>query len=247
MRLSYNSYSFSLREWIQYSVTCLLLCFLVNDLCYRSLISFFLLLPFCFLYLPFKKKQLLAERRKRLYHQFRDALNSINAAVSAGYSLENAVSEARKDLTRIYGTTSEMVLELSYMEAQMRLSVPVEKLFYELGQKSHVEDIRNFSEIIAQAKRTGGNLRETLEKSARIIEEKIDVKKEIDSLLSAKKMEHTFMSLMPAGIIFYMRLTSPGFLDVLYHNAAGVCIMTICLLIYITAFLFGRRMVQIEI
>ena len=247
MRLSYNRYSFSLREWVQYVATSLLLCFLVNDLCYRSLISFFLLLPFCFLYLPFKRKQLLYEKRKRLYHQFRDALNSINAAVSAGYSLENAVSEARKDLTRIYGITSEMVLELSYMETQMRLSVPVEKLFYELGQKSQVEDIRNFSEIIAQAKRTGGNLRETLEKSARIIEEKIDVKKEIDSLLSAKKMEHTFMSLMPAGIILYMRLTSPGFLDVLYHNIAGACIMTICLLIYLTAFFFGRRIVQIEI
>ena len=82
---------------------------------------------------------------------------------------------------------------------------------------------------------------------AEIIEEKIDVKKEIDSLLSAKKMEHTFMSLMPAGIILYMRLTSPGFLDVLYHNIAGVCIMTICLILYLTAFFFGRRMVQIEI
>ena len=230
VKLSYDHYTFSLRERIQYSVFSLILCFLVNDLCYRNVISFFLLLPFCFLYLP-----------------FRDALNSIDAAVSAGYSLENAVSEAKKDLMRIYGTSSEMVLELSYMESQMLLSVPVEKLFYELGKKSQVEDIRNFSEIIAQAKRTGGNLRETLEKSARIIEEKIDVKKEIDSLLSAKKMEHTFMSLMPAGIILYMRLTYPGFLDVLYHNIAGVCIMTICLILYLTAFFFGRRMVQIEI
>ena len=102
------------------------------------MISFFLLLPFCFLYLPFKKKQLLYEKRKRLYHQFRDALNSIDAAVSAGYSLENAVSEAKKDLMRIYGTSSEMVLELSYMESQMLLSVPVEKLFYELGKKAGV-------------------------------------------------------------------------------------------------------------
>ena len=220
VKLSYDHYTFSLRERIQYSVFSLILCFLVNDLCYRNVISFFLLLPFCFLYLPFKKKQLLYEKRKRLY---------------------------QKDLMRIYGTSSEMVLELSYMESQMLLSVPVEKLFYELGKKSQVEDIRNFSEIIAQAKRTGGNLRETLEKSARIIEEKIDVKKEIDSLLSAKKMEHTFMSLMPAGIILYMRLTSPGFLDVLYHNIAGVCIMTICLILYLTAFFFGRRMVQIEI
>ena len=110
---AYDHYTFSLRERIQYSVFSLILCFLVNDLCYRNVISFFLLLPFCFLYLPFKKKQLLYEKRKRLYHQFRDALNSIDAAVSAGYSLENAVSEARKDLMRIYGTSGEMVLELS--------------------------------------------------------------------------------------------------------------------------------------
>ena len=138
VKLSYDHYTFSLRERIQYSVFSLILCFLVNDLCYRNVISFFLLLPFCFLYLPFKRKQLLYEKRKRLYHQFRDALNSIDAAVSAGYSLENAVSEAKKDLMRIYGTSSEMVLELSYMESQMLLSVPVEKLFYELGKKSHV-------------------------------------------------------------------------------------------------------------
>lgn len=144
VKLSYDHYTFSLRERIQYSVFSLILCFLVNDLCYRNVISFFLLLPFCFLYLPFKRKQLLYEKRKRLYHQFRDALNSIDAAVSAGYSLENAVSEAKKDLMRIYGTSSEMVLELSYMESQMLLSVPVEKLFYELGKKSQVEDIRNF-------------------------------------------------------------------------------------------------------
>ena len=88
---------------------------------------------------------------------------------------------------RIYGTSSEMVLELSYMESQMLLSVPVEKLFYELGKKSQVEDIRNFSEIIAQAKRTGGNLRETLEKSARIIEEKLTSKKKLTLCFLQKK------------------------------------------------------------
>ena len=53
VKLSYDHYTFSLRERIQYSVFSLILCFLVNDLCYRNVISFFLLLPFCFLCLPF--------------------------------------------------------------------------------------------------------------------------------------------------------------------------------------------------
>ena len=56
--------------------------------------------------------------------------------------------------------------------------------------------------------------------------DKIDVKKEIEATLAAKKAEQMIMSLMPAGIILYLQLTSPGFLEVLYGNAFGVCAMS---------------------
>lgn len=48
VKLSYDHYTFSLRERIQYSVFSLILCFLVNDLCYRNVISFFFFCPFVF-------------------------------------------------------------------------------------------------------------------------------------------------------------------------------------------------------
>ena len=247
MNNSYSNYTFTPFEWIRYLAESILLCVVINELCYRSLITFFFLLPLPFWYLSMRRHQLLVRKRQRLHHQFCDALNAINTAVCAGYSLENAVLEARKDLDRIYGPDGEMTRELTYMAAQMRLSVPVEKLFYDLGCKSQVEDIRNFSQILVQSKRMGGNMRETLQQSVRIIEDKIDAKKEIDAMLAARKMEHNFMSLMPAGIILYMRITSPGFLDVLYHNTAGIVLMTLCLIVYAGAFFWGRRMAGIEV
>lgn len=186
-------------------------------------------------------------RRRRLHHQFRDVLNALGAGIAAGYSLENAVLEAGKDMNRIHGPDREISREMAYMAAQMRVSVPVEKLFYDLGSRSHVEDIRSFSEILAQSKRMGGNMRETIQNCVRIMEDKIDVKKEIDAMLAARKMEQNIMSFMPIGIILYMRMTSPGFMDMLYHNAAGVCIMTICLCCYAVAFIWGRRIVEIEV
>ena len=90
-------------------------------------------------------------------------------------------------------------------------------------------------------------MRETIQNCVRIMEDKIDVKKEIDAMLAARKMEQNIMSFMPIGIILYMRMTSPGFMDMLYHNAAGVCIMTICLCCYAVAFIWGRRIVEIEV
>ena len=54
-------------------------------------------------------------------------------------------------------------------------------------------------------------MRETIQNCVSIMEDKIDVKKEIDAMLAARKMEQNMMSFMPVGIILYMRLTSPGF------------------------------------
>ena len=84
-------------------------------------------------------------------------------------------------------------------------------------------------------------------KVSRMLGDKIDVKKEIEATLSAKKSEQMIMSLMPAGIILYLKLTSPGFLSVLYGNLFGMCAMTLCLGIYVLSYWLGRRIVDIEV
>ena len=55
------------------------------------------------------------------------------------------------------------------------------------------------------------------------------------------------MSLMPAGIIVYLQMTSPGFLSVLYGNPFGIAAMSICLAIYAAAYWMGRKIVDIEV
>ena len=73
------------------------------------------------------------------------------------------------------------------------------------------------------------------------------VKKEIEATLAAKKSEQMIMSLMPAGIILYLQLASPGFLDILYGNPFGICAMTVCLAVYGAAYWMGKRIVEIEV
>ena len=180
-------------------------------------------------------------------YQFRDALNAMSVAVQAGYSVENAVSACTRDMERLYEADSDIVKEFRYIESQQRVSVPIEELFFDLGERSGVEDIENFASVFKTAKRTGGDMNRVLEKVARMLGDKIDVKKEIESTLSAKKSEQMIMSLMPAGIIAYLKLTSPGFLSTLYGNPFGICAMTVCLFIYLAAYWLGTRIVDIEV
>ena len=100
------------------------------------------------------------------------------------------------------------------MESQLKVSVPVEELFRSLGERCGIEDMENFATVFTQ--RSGPEvICQNRQTSARMLGDKIDVKKEIETTLAAKKAEQMVMSLMPVGIIIYLKLTSPGFLGVL--------------------------------
>lgn len=243
----YEIYHYSAKEIVRYVAECAALCCVVDYLFYKTPWVLVAMLPLSVFYLKWKKKQLIRERKRRLNYQFRDALNSMSVAVQAGYSVENAVSACVRDLEQLYTKSEDIVMEFRYIETQQKVSVPVEELFLDLGKRCRIEDIENFASILYIAKRSGGDLGNVILKVARMLGDKIDVKKEIEATLAAKKSEQMIMSIMPAGIILYLQLTSPGFLDMLYGNPFGICAMTVCLAVYGTAYWMGKRIVEIEV
>lgn len=247
MKNDYNHYHFSKKELLLYLVQILVLCAGINYLFYKSWWIFLPMLPLPIFYLRFKRKSRMKQRKKELNYQFRDALSALNVALQAGYSVENAVAACTKDLEQLYPAENDILREFHYMEAQLQVSVPVEELFMDFGNRCRIEDISNFASVFATAKRSGGDMISILQKTARTISDKIDVKKEIEATIAAKKSEQMIMSLMPFGIILYMQITSPGFLQVLYGNLFGIITMTACLAIYFLAFWMGRRIVDIEV
>lgn len=247
MKKDYNHYHFTKGEWVKYWAEGFLLCAAVNYLFYQSWLLFVFLAPLPFFFLRWKKGCLIKEQKKALNHQFKDALDAFNVALQAGYSAENAVTACRQELEKLYSEKADIVKEFRYFEVQLNLRVPLEKLFLDFGKRSAVEDIENFAVIFQTAKRTGGNMKTAMDKTAQMLGEKIEVQKEIEATLSAKKSEQMIMSIMPCAMILYMRLTSPGFLDILYGNPFGAAAMTFCLGVYVTAWWMGRKIVEIRV
>lgn len=246
-RKNYGTYHFTAKEAGRYLLEGAVVCVAADYLFYQNLLVLLFMLPVPVLYLKIQKKKCIARQKRELNYQFRDALTSMNVAVQAGYSAENAVRASVKDLGRLYENGSDILDEFRYIESQIRLSVPVEELFIDLGKRSGVEDIENFAAVFYAAKRTGGDMTRVIQKVARMLGDKIEVKKEIEATLSAKKSEQMIMSIMPAGIICYLKLTSPGFMDVLYGNPFGICAMTVCMVIYGLSYWLGVKIVDIEV
>ena len=247
MKRNYEEYCFTKKEIITYVLQSLMLCGVMDYLFYKSWWMMVSAVPVTIFFLKWRKKQLIRNRKRNLNYQFKDALNSLSVAVQAGYSVENAVSACARDLERLYADGGDIVEEFHYIESQQKVSVPVEELFLDFGERSHIEDIENFASVFYAAKRTGGDMDKVIQKVARMLGDKIDVKKEIEATLAAKKSEQMIMSMMPAGIILYLQLTSPGFLSVLYGNPFGICAMTVCLGIYAASYWMGKKIVDIEV
>ena len=76
---------------------------------------------------------------------------------------------------------------------------------------------------------------------------KIEVEREVDTVIAGKKLEGKIMSVMPFFILAYLNLASGEFIDPLYGNLAGVLVMSAALLVFVGAMAINRRISDIRV
>ena len=202
-------------------------------------------IPVCLLAFRRRKRKWERERCWQMNLEFREGLQGIAAALEAGYALENALTEAKHDLFVLYGRDCVLGEEFEKMEKKLALNQPVEAVFEELGEKSGIEDIRSYAQVLRIAGRTGGNLIEITRGSAQKIGERIALKREIKTMVAGKQMEGKIMNTIPLAMIAYFWLCSPGFLDFYYETLSGQIYMTVFLVLYLGAREWNRRICSI--
>ena len=244
---NYAEYKFSKKELAKYLALYALLDACISYLFFCSRISFALLAPGVFLFLADRRRSLQAKRARELTKQFLDGIQMIAASLQAGYSAENSLHEALRELQKVYEADAFIVREFRFMDAQIAMSRNMEELFADFGKRSAVEDIQSFAEVFLTAKRSGGDLLAIIRNTASCIRQKQETMQEIETCLSGKVMEQNIMSLIPILILAYIRLTSPEFLSAMYGNATGIAVMGCCFAVYVAAYFWGRKIVRIEV
>ncbi|MCH5251550.1 MAG: type II secretion system F family protein [Lachnospiraceae bacterium] len=241
----YKNYQFSKRESIWYMLFGMAGAFAVFYLFYQSVIFCLPLSVAGGVGILFYMKRNLAKKQQwNLMVEFKDAMDSLVSALAAGYSMENAISEAYRDLQLMYGRETPMLLELKNMEQRIRLKHPLDELLLDMGRRSGLEDILTFAQIYATARKSGGNLVRVMKRTADNIGEKMEMQREIQTMIAGKKMESICMMIIPLCIILYLQLFSPGFLDPLYSRLEGRLFMTGALVIYGAAVFWSHHIMK---
>ncbi|WP_066713917.1 type II secretion system F family protein [Clostridium sp. Marseille-P299] len=244
---NYSDYEFTQKELLTVIAKGVILCCVVGFIFYRSLLGIIILLPYVYFYTKEQKNKYMILRKQRLSIGFRDGIRCILAALEAGYSLENAMGEAITDLKLMYNDETEIIKEFLHIQRQVKNNVTIEEAMEQFALRSGIEDIESFAEVLLTAKRTGGDIVKVIRTTSNAISDKLEVKREIITMITAKQFEVTILKVIPFGIILYLWLGSPGFLDPLYHNLFGIVFMTIILVLYIFINKVANNITNIEI
>ncbi len=245
--MNYKVYTFSLNEKIIYSAEGAVLVAITAFTFYRSFIAFFMMLPSIYFFLKYKKEKLIYKRKNELLLEFRELILSVQSALNAGSSIENAFIDAGREIEKMYGVNGLMAREAAIMTRRLRSNETLERILQDLADRSGIEDILDFANVFTAAKRSGGDLTSIIRRASNVIGDKIDVLREIETELSAKQYETRVMEAVPFGIILYLNVTQSDFLSVLYHNIAGIAVMTVCLISYFISFKMAEKITAIEV
>lgn len=185
-------------------------------------------------------------RRSRMKMEFRETIILLSGNLEAGYSLENAMEETCRMISDGRMSYPIMHKELCRIVNGIACGQSVENLFFEFAERSGVQEILDFAGLLRVAKHFGGNMNRFIRQTATNFADNAMVETEIDTLVSAKRLEGYIMLAVPFAILVYLRLLNPEYVQPLY-TTGGHVVMTICLFVIGAAAVWIEKIVRIEV
>lgn len=220
------------------------LCVLLAMTFFKAFWAVLLTIPVLFCYVKYAAEKLRQKKIHQLRVQFKDAILTLASSLRTGYSLNHAFEETLEISAVVYGSESMIVSLLERVVHGQNFNISMDQLLEEMAERSQLEEIREFTEVVKIVRRYGGNLPTMIQKLADVMEDRLSVQAEILSSTTSVRYEAYVMDMIPVAIIWYMNLTGPSFLAILYSSLAGRIFMGICMFLYLAVVIWQFRLME---
>jgi len=187
------------------------------------------------------------KRKVKLRVQFFDLLEAMSVAMRAGNPMLISLQSAREDLILIYPENSDIITELDNIIGKFNNAVPLSVSFFDLAERSGLEDITGFASIYATIEGKSSRADEIVRETQQIIADKMEIEMEIDTLMTAAKSEVNIMLMMPLVILGVIGYAGAGFMDAIYTTIAGRIVSTGGLIVFIISYIMAKKFSNIKL
>ena len=184
------------------------------------------------------------KRQQNLLLQFKDFLESLASSYSAGQNSQGAFYDARSDMESIYGEGADIVREVELIIEGIANNITPETMLTNFAQRSGLDDVESFASVFEVSNRQGSNLGQVISDSREIINGKIEIEMEIETMLQGNKNELNIMIIMPLVIV--ASLSGLGTMTIASNTPLNVAVKLICIGVFAASYLMGRKLVDIK-
>jgi tight adherence protein B len=246
--IDYNVYTMSVKEKIFNVIKVMPVIYLLSYLFFKNHIFSFILSFGALLYPNFKVKKIIDKRKEELNIQFKDMLYSLQSSLWAGKPIEVAFTEVVKDLRVLYPDPENyIILESSNIAGKIEMNETVENAISDFGERAGIDDIQDFAEVLQICKRTGGNLVEVVKRTTSIINDRIEMKQDINTMLAKRNLERKVLNIIPVVILILLSVTAGDYINPIYNTAIGRIVMMFAAILLVIAYFISKKIMDIEI
>ena len=198
------------------------------------------------LFVPMRVQSIIKKRSTELNHQFRDMLEALTTSLGAGKNVNDSFIGVYDDLKIQYEPDAYILKELEVIISGIHNNVPIENVLEDFGIRSGHDDILSFANVFKVSYRKGGNIKDIIRNTHSILNDKMEIAEEIETLVTSNKTEQYIMIVMPIVLIGVIKMLSPEF-AANFVTPTGIISTTISIVIFAVSYFVGRSVLDIKI
>lgn len=203
--------------------------------------------PLSLLLLKQYKKYYIKKVRAEIEEEFTDLNRLIIAEMEAKIPIEKALRNIEE---RLY---TDEIYEFKHMKYELRnwirhleLGLKLEEILTDFAERSGETSYRDYAKMVNLSGKMGSKIFEVIVNTNQVLQERREMKNELDVLLTEKKLEQKIMSFMPVALILMLKNMSYEFIAPLYESIQGRIVMTVVLIIFGISYFWSSKLAELK-
>jgi len=189
------------------------------------------------LLLNFQKKR----RLNKFNEALPDAIELMGRALRAGHSMASAIEVVAEQSPDPLGSEFAVVFH------QQKFGIPFRDALLQLGDRIPSKDLHFLITAILVQKETGGDLTEILDRTTRVIRDRVRIEGEIRTYTAQGRLTGWILGGLPVALLVILNIITPGYSKVLFHDPVGQDLLYAGGVMIVVGGLIIRKIVDIQV
>ncbi|HEY4348487.1 MAG TPA: VWA domain-containing protein [Gaiellaceae bacterium] len=166
-------------------------------------------------------KSRMAKRRRTFAEQLPDNLDVLASSLRAGHSLVGALTVVAQDANEPSKGEFQRVL------AEEQFGVQLEDALQIAVKRMSNQDLDQVALVARLQREMGSNSAEVLDHVVSTVRGRMELRRLIGTLTAQGRLSRWILTLLPVGLAFLMSTIAKGYMDPLFHKAAGKALLVL--------------------